>query len=513
MRRLMIAMALSLSTSPLLADCPMPAPSNWCSGSYLYDGAGNIKAIGSDWYVYDLFGRLVKGTADIQRSGVFSIQNYTYDAFGNRTSVSRDGGSVDCDGGCQLPVTIDAGTNHITSNNATYDEAGNLTAIDSALYTYDAAGSLTRARATSADDRQYIYTADDERIATGYGVSWTWTVRGLDEKVLSEYTSEATSGLPTGNRYWLKDYVWRDGLLVAATIASSPGSLSSFVQHYHLDHLGTARVVSDGAGRQVGVHAYYAFGAELTLTPNEPSGELMKFTGHERDIVATDAHSLDYMHARYGMATLGRFLSVDKHELWRLQDGDDEDKQKFRAFLARPQGWNRYTYALNNPIEYTDPDGKDATLAIGGAWWLSGSTGGSAAAGGTTAVVGTTGALVVGAAGVGYAIGTGINHIPGVSEAITSGIVSLLDNTIHLAQNNKQTQNAVGGLLVAALIHLDKIGTAGGPGKDPDFNHHKGEIKAFLDRALRLAQRLPKGAYEKILQQVQEIGSQVGLKY
>lgn len=53
----------------------------------------------------------------------------------------------------------------------------------------------------------------------------------------------------------------------------------------------------------------------------------------------------------------------------------------------------------------------------------------------------------------------------------------------------------------------------GWPGKDPDFKHHKGEIKAMLDRALRVAKRLPKKAYEEALRQAREIGSEVGLKY
>ncbi len=28
--------------------------------------------------------------------------------------------------------------------------------------------------------------------------------------------------------------------------------------------------------------------------------------------------------------------------------------------FPNPQRWNRYTYGLNNPLKYVDPDGKDA---------------------------------------------------------------------------------------------------------------------------------------------------------
>jgi RHS repeat-associated protein len=326
-----------------------PPGVSWCSGAYAYDGMGNIRAIGADTYVYDTAGRLVSGTADVQRTpAVVSRQDYSYDAFGNRTGASRTAGSVNCPGGCELSPAIDPVTNHITGSGAQYDAAGNLTFIQgppNASYTYDAAGSLVHAVA-GTDDRQFLYTADDERIATASGVNgatWTWTVRGLDGKVLREFTSfQPQGGLPTGQWQWTKDYVWRDGLLLASvTPAASGGTVT---QHFHLDHLGTPRLVTGDNGVQLSVHAYYPFGAELNLTPTEQPAELMKFTGHERDLLANDPHTLDYMHARYEMGTMGRFLSVDP-------------VLETKKALHAPQMWNRYSYVLNNPMVLTDPTG------------------------------------------------------------------------------------------------------------------------------------------------------------
>lgn len=329
--RLSIGVVLTVCVASAHGQC---VPSDWCSGTYLYDGSANIKTIGADTYTYDVYGRLTSGTADVQRSGVQSLQNYAYDSFGNFTSMTRAAGSVGCVGGCELSLSISSVTNHITG--AQYDVAGNLIAIDTASYTYDAAGSLVRS--TASDDREFIYTAEDERIATKNGVSWTWTVRGLDKKVLREFTSASTTLWPTVNRAWAKDYVWRDGGLLAAIG-------SSFTQHYHLDHLATPRVVSNAAGAKIGVHSYYPFGAELDITPHESSTELLKFTGHERDVLPGGPYALDNMHARYDMATMGRFLSIDP--------------SASSAVPASPQSWNRYAYALNNPIAYFDPNGRE----------------------------------------------------------------------------------------------------------------------------------------------------------
>jgi RHS repeat-associated protein len=354
-RRILLFTLFAIAFAEALFAQTCPSGASWCSGTYSYDAMGNIRAIGADTYVYDTAGRLVSGTADVQRTGVMSRQDYSYDAFGNRTAASRIAGSVNCPGGCELSPAIDPLTNHITGSGAQYDAAGNLIFIQDppdATYTYDAAGSLVHAVA-GTDDRQFLYTADDERIATANGANgatWTWTVRGLDGKVLREFTSsQAPGGLPTSTWQWTKDYVWRDGLLLASVTPTTSGGTAT--QHFHLDHLGTPRLVTGDNGVQLSVHAYYPFGAELNLTPTEQPAELMKFTGHERDLLANDAHTLDYMHARYEMGTLGRFLSIDPAV---------DLKQNIHV----PQRWNRYTYALNGSIRYIDPNGKDTMDSI-----------------------------------------------------------------------------------------------------------------------------------------------------
>jgi RHS repeat-associated protein len=202
------------------------------------------------------------------------------------------------------------------------------------MQTGDAGGVYTR---------EYLYTADDERIAVhNAGGGWSWTIRDTSGKVLREFTSNDTA---TTGWQWTKDYIHRDGLLLA-TRQREPGSSTPITYHYHLDHLGTPRRLTDASGQIAGVHDYHSFGPELSGGVNEPAVSLMKFTGHERDVVgAESASTLDYMHARYYSPSAGRFLSVDP-----VLD--------LKQAMKNPQGWNRYTYVMNNPIRFTDPTGK-----------------------------------------------------------------------------------------------------------------------------------------------------------
>lgn len=115
------------------------------------------------------------------------------------------------------------------------------------------------------------------------------------------------------------------------------------------DQLGTPRMVVDKTGSLAGVkrHDYFPFGEEVGAdvggrTTNQGyvgDNNRFKFVGYERD----GETRLDYAGARYYGSTMGRFTSVDP----LMSSGT----------LYDPQTWNRYSYAINNPLKWTDPEG------------------------------------------------------------------------------------------------------------------------------------------------------------
>ena len=319
----------------LLAGTGVAGAQEWSAGvTYTYDAAGNIIGIGADVHEYDGVGRLTGSDTNGVR------RDFVYDGFGNRIGCSQAPGSV-----CQS-YAITSATNRMAAP-AQYDASGNVTYLEQHAYAYDAFDMQIRDETNAGSvviAREYLYTADAERLAvhTVNNGRWQWTLRDLSGKVLREVTStdSATAGAPEGsaNWAWSKDYVYREGLLLA-TRQPEAGTATPTTYHYHLDHLGTPRRITDDENRIVGQHTYHAFGPELSAGRiDEPSITRVKYTGHERD------GDLDYMHARYYSAGLGRFLSVDP--TWESAD------------LGKPQSWNRYSYVLNNPVNAIDPDGR-----------------------------------------------------------------------------------------------------------------------------------------------------------
>jgi len=112
-------------------------------------------------------------------------------------------------------------------------------------------------------------------------------------------------------------------------------NFASPLQYYHLDVLGSVRMITDAAGAVVSRSDYYAFGEELVV----PTGDPKRFTGKELD----PETALQYFGARYYRNVWGRFTSPDPGQA----SGSPED----------PQGWNAYAYARNNPLRFVDPTG------------------------------------------------------------------------------------------------------------------------------------------------------------
>ena len=160
----------------------------------------------------------------------------------------------------------------------------------------------------------------------------TISLRGLDAKVLREVKLE------NGAYSWQKDYIYREGQLLASHGHNEP------LQHYHLDHLGTPRMLSNRCGERLQRFESFPFGEAIAELPQHP--EKMRLTGHQRDLSqpSTTEDDLDYMHARYYGTLAARFLSIDPGL---------ETKKAIR----RPQSWNRYSYVVGSPLMLVDPTG------------------------------------------------------------------------------------------------------------------------------------------------------------
>jgi RHS repeat-associated protein len=298
----------------------------WDSGTYKYDGAGNIIGIGTDYYVYDGVQRLT------QSSTKGTAETYTYDGFGNMETRTN-----------QTIPQVQSATNRYLGY--TYNEIGAVTSDGSYTFTYDVLGQPLSKAYPNKETEYYLYTASDERIGVARGGWWDWSIRDESGKVLRQYKSSITN--PSAPSLWVEDFVWRNGLLLGSQRPLEMGGR----RHFHLDHLGTPRLVTSDDGQLVSYHDYYPFGDEHSPVAQEvPSGfdreGPLKFTGHERDYAGgmggEDGHAVDYMHARYYSPTAGRFLSVDP----------------VIGKPAQPQSWNRYAYVQNNPINRTDPTGR-----------------------------------------------------------------------------------------------------------------------------------------------------------
>jgi RHS repeat-associated protein len=270
-------------------------------------------------YEYDELNRLevaqeMAGTTQVWK------QKFSYDRWGNRSFNLSE---------TSMP-TPPRNLIFKTSNNQIDPQATGQSYIN-----YDLAGNLDR----DVDGHIYTYDAENRQVSYDSGAA-TYSYDG-DGRRVKKTTSSGTI-----------IYVYNAMGQMVAEYRDSSYANGSGTSYITADHLGTPRVITgesinDSKGGVKERHDYLPFGEEIYAdTVRRTAGNgydtdnlRQKFTQYERD----NETGLDYAEARYYSSTQGRFTSPDP-----LMGS---------ARVVNPQTWNRYSYTLNNPIKYIDPDG------------------------------------------------------------------------------------------------------------------------------------------------------------
>jgi len=316
------------------------------TNAYFSGGQGSQLAF-SELLSRDRLGRITFKSERIE--GVVTDYEYAYDSAGRLTEVEREGVVVES-------YTYDANGNRLTtgSTSATYDAQDRLTSLGSASYTYTASGDLLT-RVQSAQTTTYAsdvlgnllsVTLPDSRIVT-------YVVDGSNRRVGKRIDGVLVQG-----------FLYQSQLQVAAELDGTGAVLSRFIYGtkanvpdymvrsgvtYRIvsDHVGSPRlVINASTGQIVQRIDYNAFG--IVVGDTNPGFQPFGFAGglYDRDTRLVRLGARDYD------AEAGRWAAKD-------------------PILFVGGQTNLYAYALADPVNFVDTNGRFAWVlagvAIGGA--------------------------------------------------------------------------------------------------------------------------------------------------
>lgn len=295
------------------------------------DNTGTAEAGRNVTYTYDALHRLKTAlTAGSSQYPQWGLQ-WFYDRYGNRDEQAQTHGS---------PPThnpeIDPNTNRILGY--CYDANGNLLAESSSpcpvqTYAYDAANRLI-SYSSGGGAGVYVHDGAGLRVkkcvpnCTSPTNTTVYIFSGTT--VIAEYDNGAAVSWPA------REYIYGGSTVLAKIEAGTP-------TYYHYDHL-SLRLTTNSGGAVLSQQGHYPFGDSLLWYLTGPQNK-MTFTTYERDSESAN----DYAVFRSHINRFGRFSSPDT----------------LQGSIADPQSLNRYTYALNDPCNLTDPLGlQPCTLTI-----------------------------------------------------------------------------------------------------------------------------------------------------
>lgn len=333
---------------------------------YLYDGAGRLSRENkgnNTWttYEYDAAGQVLR-LVNYGTNGVpISRFDYTYDANGNRTSMTTLEGKTSYvhDSIGQLTgVTYPSGRNVTYA----YDAAGNRTAVNddgtNMLYTvnglnqyaqvgdsnylYDADGNLTNKLSSF-----FVYDSENRLISltTPAGI-WSYTYNAFGNRVETTHNGDTTKYAidPIGLGNVVAVFDGGDGLIArydhGLGLVDRKDSAGN-TAYYSFSVIGHTTELTDSRGIVKNTYSYDPFG--ISLSKVEAVDNPFEFVG--RFGVMNDGDEITYMRERFYSQAVGRFLSTDPIGI----EGDI----------------NLYRYANNSPTRFVDPKGENLVVGIG----------------------------------------------------------------------------------------------------------------------------------------------------
>lgn len=331
--------------------------------SYGYDVLGNKTQIektrrglaeesGRYTYAYDAIGRL-EGVA---KDGS-TLRSYTYDAFGNRTSLTEAGGVTRYAYNAlnQLISKIDTVNGNRTENIYRYDRRGNLSLVlENDMmkneYVYGAINRLEEARNAQGEVSRYIYNGLGHRVRKEKGKiqSESLSLSVIENALDPVKKLESLNFNPSGKINYVIDitkgyhnllqkceddhtqtYLW-DG-----NAAGMFDKGSSEQSYYLQDEMGSPVRLMDENGSLREAYGYDEFGQELY--DNQGTVQPFGYTGYQYDSVA----GTYFAQAREYRAGEGRFGGEDL----------------IKGSTDMPFTLNHYGYCWGNPMMLVDLDG------------------------------------------------------------------------------------------------------------------------------------------------------------
>jgi RHS repeat-associated protein len=308
-------------------------------------------------YGYDSVGT-IRSLLD-EKPGSIEHQSFTYDGLYRVTgfqvhqnnaagALLRQGGYRYDDGG---NLTRFEDTQPLTMNYADAARPGRLTSVVAAgpasPIAYDARGNISSFGNLAAivyDPFERLVEAtlnDATVIRCAYDPQSRRILKEVTKGGMSKVVRYA-AGLFEQHADHTVRHVYLGKLLVATEKIEAGVTTAAF---YLSDHHGTILMATDAAGAPIAQQRYTPFGAALSA-----NDKLDRYLGRERD----EETGLLHLGARYYAPSIGRFISAD----WYVLENPTRPARM-------PQGYNVYSYALNNPLVFKDPSGMFLPILIG----------------------------------------------------------------------------------------------------------------------------------------------------